>query len=114
MALMQTWAWVSMLNDRIPEQGIEQAIDSTFSGEHPCEKCIAIAELEAKKAEQDSSPQGPSSDVERVAKLIGVLPVIRPVKVFPRVCSRTPFWAAHLREPNDFIPAVPCPPPRFV
>ncbi len=114
MALMQAWAWVSMLNDRIPEQGIEQALDTTFSGEHPCEKCLAIVELKAKDTDLNSPRPFPTNDVEQVAKLIGIVSPARNDKFYPMECIRIPFMATHLRAPNDFILAVPSPPPRFV
>lgn len=51
--LLQSWAWATMLNDRIPEQGLSEAISSTFDGAHPCERCLRIAR--AKQKQSDSA-----------------------------------------------------------
>ena len=110
---MQVWAWASMLNDRIPEQGIEQAFDTTFSGDFPCEKCRAIAEIKAKETDLNF-PQIPTTDSELIIKLIGVISKTKPTKLYPSGCTRIPFQATHLRAPHDFILAVPSPPPRVV
>ena len=112
IAVMQVWAWAYMLNDRIPEQGLEQAFNTTFSGEYPCEQCKAIAEIKAEETKQ-SSPHT-HTDTEQLAKTIGILSPARSTKIHPTECSRIPFQADHLRAPNDFILAVPSPPPRFV
>jgi hypothetical protein len=115
LAMMQAWAWVNMLNDRIPEQGIEQAFSTTFSGDFPCEKCCAIIEIKAKEVEQRSDlPLPPTKDTERVLKLIGVITSFRSVKVFPPACSRIPLLASRLNAPDEFVVAVPSPPPRVV
>jgi len=114
IALVQAWAWVSMLNDRIPQQGIEQALNTTFSGDHPCEKCIAIDELKAKDSSPDAPRPFPGKNIEQTAKLIGVACSACTTKIYLAEYTRIPFWATHLRAPHDFILAVPSPPPRFV
>ncbi len=115
LAMMQAWAWVSMLNDRIPEQGIEQAFETTFSGDFPCEKCCAIAEIKAKKAEQGSdSPELPSKGSERISKLIGVISSANPIKIYSPECTRIPFLATRFNAPDEYVVAVPSPPPQLV
>lgn len=104
-----------MLNDRIPEQGIEQALETTFSGDFPCEKCRAVAELKAKKLEQQpKTPFAPQQDLQTSAKLLGVITVVKPTKIHPPLCSRIPFEAIHMRAPNDLTRSVPSPPPQVV
>lgn len=43
LAVMQMQAWAEMIYDR-SEQGISQAVLSTFSGASPCEKCNQLEE----------------------------------------------------------------------
>lgn len=52
---LQLVAWSQMLSDRIPEQGIEAAIDSTFNGKSPCELCLAAQEVHV--SQQESEPE---------------------------------------------------------
>jgi|GEM_PF-3294109 len=42
--LVQGYAWVTMFHDRAPEMGVSEALTDTFSGNHPCEVCLALAE----------------------------------------------------------------------
>lgn len=115
LGMMQVWAWATMLSDRIPEQGIEQALDTTFSGDHPCEKCNVIAEFKEKEAEEESSsPERRSVDSEQVAKLIGVFSQVKPAYVCLADVKRVPFWAVEFMSPDDFILEVASPPPRVV
>ncbi len=58
LGLLQMTAWSSMLLSRAPDQGIEQAIESTFSGEEPCCLCKVVAE-QSEQPEPDEAPQLP-------------------------------------------------------
>ncbi|MFT5906098.1 MAG: hypothetical protein ACI9E1_001703 [Cryomorphaceae bacterium] len=79
IALYQGYAWVTMLNDRIPEQGIENAISTTFSGDHPCDKCIAVAEQRVNEQQQEPLPElKPSSKVPLICSVFTKLN-LRPV-----------------------------------
>lgn len=57
----QTWAWMQMMNDRVPLQGISAALDSTFSGDSPCGMCCAIAQERQEKQEQAPVPESEPS-----------------------------------------------------
>lgn len=57
LMVAQTWAWLTMLQDRAPEQGVVDALDSTFSGDAPCPMCCAIQELKQEKEEQAPIPE---------------------------------------------------------
>ena len=48
-----------MINDRAPEVGLTEALDSTFSGDEPCELCLAIAA--AAQKDQEKTPLENSS-----------------------------------------------------
>lgn len=52
--IFQTIIWGSMLNDRIPEQGIELAVMSTFSGETPCKLCLNLEKVKQEKKIEDN------------------------------------------------------------
>lgn len=45
-AAVQSFAWSSMMADRAPERGFVEALDSTFSGDEPCQICEALTEAE--------------------------------------------------------------------
>lgn len=57
LMVAQTWAWVNMINDRVPQQGVAAALDSTFSGDSPCAMCCAIAQERQDKQEQAPIPE---------------------------------------------------------
>lgn len=42
-----------MLYDRVPVEGVLGAIDSTFSGDAPCEKCVTLDEAKAAKEKRE-------------------------------------------------------------
>ncbi len=61
--VVQTWAWVNMINDRVPQQGVSAALDSTFSGDLPCAMCCAIAQ-----ERQENQERAPIPESEPTAK----------------------------------------------
>ncbi len=61
----QTWAWATMVNDRVPQQGVVSALDSTFSGDSPCAMCCAITE-----ERQDNQEQAPIPESDPAAKFL--------------------------------------------
>jgi len=109
IALYQTYAWATMLNDRIPEQGIEEAFTTTFDGAHPCERCKAVAQQNKKEEKKDP------------------LPELKPGFKMPLIGSfynrlrLSPFLGQRLPAPSlDHLPLVGIsppvigPPPQFV
>ena len=42
LVFTQGWAWSTMLQDRAPERGMVEAIESTFNGAEPCPMCCAV------------------------------------------------------------------------
>gem|GEM_PF-3602724 len=52
--ISQLGAWAEMINDR-QEQGLQEAVRSTFSGETPCEKCMAIAQEKEERQKETST-----------------------------------------------------------
>lgn len=59
LILVQGWAWSNMLQDRAPERGVAEALESTFSGAEPCPMCCAVQE--ERHEEQEEAPV-PESD----------------------------------------------------
>jgi hypothetical protein len=49
-ALLQTFAWTTMLADNLCTHSVKEAVMDTFDGKHPCPICMAIAA--GKKSEQ--------------------------------------------------------------
>ncbi len=109
MALFQCYAWASMLHDRIPEQGIEQALSSTFDGDHPCEKCKALAEQRVSDEEQKSG-----ADCNQGVKMPLVYSVYSRVALCLGVYGRVGYDFVRELSPTEFSGALLGPPPRFV
>ena len=107
LMVAQTWAWMSMMSERAPEQGVSAALESTFSGNAPCSMCCAI-----EKERQDKQGDAP-------------IPETKPtVKFAPAMCGRgfsliSPAAAYLLRigDADIFVTGrsdePPLPPPRF-
>jgi len=109
IALYQGYAWVTMLNDRIPEQGVENAISTTFSGDYPCEKCKAVAEQRAKEQRQEPLPElKPSSKIPLICS------VFTKLNLSPFVGRRLAFEAPESLPLAGISPPVFGPPPQFV
>ncbi|MFC5050167.1 hypothetical protein ACFPK9_06050 [Rubritalea spongiae] len=105
---LQTYAWVTMLNDRIPEQGVGEALSTTFDGEHPCEHCLAAEDLQTKSQKEKS--KAPDMQLSWI-KLISpkaekiTLPPAPPYKLLPHLVET-------LSPSTDHSTSVPSPPPR--
>jgi hypothetical protein len=67
LMVAQAWAWANMINDRVPQEGVSAALDSTFSGDSPCAMCCAI-----KQERQDKQQQAPIPESEPTAKFAPV------------------------------------------
>ena len=105
-SLVQAFAWSTMLADRAPERGLAEAIESTFSGEEPCEMCRALAESESEPAQEPVAPH-----VEEIVKLLSPGVPVRSTRVNPP----GKIWIGYesLTEAHHSeIMEVPTPPPR--
>ena len=103
--ILQSYAWVTMIQERTPEMGFEAAVADTFSGAHPCEKCVALGNEREKKTEQ-----APLSESRQLSQLVptylagNTLVLFPPSRIqngFPHSITRSDLWLAD----------VPCPPP---
>ena len=70
MAVYQAFAWSKMLHDRALNQGLVEAIDSTFSGDAPCEHCKKITAIKSQQKEAPEKSSIPEKlEVLSVAKI---------------------------------------------
>ena len=109
--LLQSYAWATMLNDRIPEQGLSVALSTTFDGEHPCEHCLAAQDLRRDTQESDE-PTGPQQFQ------LGNLKFIEPSTLgvsTPRapVATFFPYRDDAVAPSQSIYLSVPTPPPRL-
>ncbi|MBT8036348.1 MAG: hypothetical protein KJO21_02270 [Verrucomicrobiae bacterium] len=107
LMLAQTWAWMTMLQDRAPELGVGEAIGSTFSGDAPCPMCCSIKE---KRQEKERDAPVPESQPTMKFPWVGrvVMMVTAPVgKYIPRSAEVSAMVVSRLDAP-------PSPPPRVV
>lgn len=110
MAMYQAFAWSKMLHDRVPNQGLAEAIDSTFSGEAPCEHCQKIAELKAQQTEEPKKGNLPEKlEVLSVAKIVVNFTRISPIGPHS---TRLGFVYPSVHFPVSRTTQCPTPPPR--
>lgn len=62
LGVLQTFAWAKMVAENSREQGVAEAIDQTFSGEHPCALCHLV-DRAAKDAEKKAPKEAPPTKV---------------------------------------------------
>ena len=107
---LQSYAWASMLHDRIPEQGVSEAITTTFDGEHPCEHCLTAQKLSTTKnaQEKETTPQFRLSGL----KTIGLVHQRITAPATPRSTLLPHHLVADIYV-SDFTEMVPTPPPRI-
>lgn len=106
LALVQGWAWGTMLHERAPGRGVAKAVESTFSGAEPCPMCCAVQQERNEEQEEAPVPEsGPAGKWIPVSAGGGV--ALYPPRA--RFCA----WQPELRLPwvaRKYRPAVP--PPR--
>ena len=102
---VQGYAWLTMIQDRTPELGFEAAVADTLSGDHPCEKCLALEDERERKSEK-----APISETRLLSQLAPSHFGGRPLALFPP--SRTQQWCPRAESWRDLWQAdVPCLPP---
>lgn len=105
---LQTYAWVTMLNDRIPTQGVSDALSTTFDGQHPCEHCLTVQDLQQESQQEDASL--PSFEFGGVKLLKSSCQRISPPS--RSQSALLPFLAIHELPSSSYFTSVPSPPPR--
>ena len=108
-ALVQAYAWGTMIHDRAPEMGLDSAINDTFSGDHPCELCLAV--LEETHKQQQPAP-GPEQQ-DQNPKLFGNTYLPPSISLAPPTGSQIlPDYPTGAFD--SAIHELPTPPPRRV
>ena len=63
--LVQVVGWATMIPTELSKTGsITQAIEKTFSGDHPCQLCFLAEELVANDAEPSEETPAPAAPTE--------------------------------------------------
>ena len=109
--ICQSYAWASMLYERVPAQGMEQAIDSTFSGDAPCPMCLALKAAQEEKRDRDL-PNDAVSEASAISKWIPNKLSILTVPSPPY--HRTKLILSPFSPPLSPSYKVETPPPNFV
>ncbi len=109
LAMYQVFAWSQMLHDRIPNQGLAEAIDSTFSGETPCEHCLKISAIKKDEKQPEKNQLPKKIEVISIAKIAASNQQVSLVKP-PSV--RLAYIPSSIHIPKGVILKCPTPPPR--
>jgi len=109
LAVLQVVAWTGMFVENVQGLTLEEAIERTFDGQHPCSLCHAIEGVSKIASEgDDHEPPRPSIYVLDLK----LLPLER-VALFPPNAQLLPLSGADQRcEMRVLQPVVP--PPRAV
>lgn len=111
IVVLQSYAWVSMLNDRIPEQGVGEALISTFDGEHPCEHCLSVQKLSTAVSQSDRR-QDPTSQLQ-LSGLKALDLTHRKISLpTPPSSALQPLFTFTPHHASDYAATVPTPPPQ--
>ena len=110
-AVLQTYAWVTMLHDRIPQQGISEALLTTFDDEHPCDHCLFVRALQK---DRDRSQNSLPSDHFSFGNLKHTGLKKEAIVVRNYLPHRLILLESnHYLRPLEFQVLVPTPPPRL-
>ena len=109
--IFQSYAWGSMLYDRVPNQGVEKAIESTFSGDAPCPKCLALKAAQEEKRDRDL----PADSVSETSAMAKWIPNQLSFLIIPSPpYHRTKLILSPFSPPLSPSYKVETPPPNFV
>ena len=108
-ALVQGYAWITMIQDRSIELGVEAAIEDTFSGESPCDLCDAIAE-----STHQSPTESPLRETcENLVKLYSPWLAANKLQAIPPKKTGELLPALNPEDDSIYL-ELPTPPPRWV
>ena len=106
LMMAQSWAWITMLQDRAPVQGITTALETTFSGNAPCSICCAV-----QQERQDREKEAPVPESKPAAKYAPSISANR-LMLFPPASSHLLIASNLERAPVGQRARPPSPPPR--
>ena len=110
--MFQCYAWATMLYDRVPDQGVEQAVGSTFSGDAPCPKCLAIKAAQEK--EQEDENKVPAPIVPESSTMAKFIPnVMEKIRVIKPAFSFVAYGKVSTSPPSKIYLSTDVPPPDF-
>jgi len=107
-AIVQIYAWSTMLKDRIPTQSLETALNTTFSGEHPCEICLKIA---AQKETERREKAPTKKNDPQPKKIFSSLSILKHKTPSP-LSVRTLYFRYNLYPENQYFINIDTPPPQ--
>jgi hypothetical protein len=100
-ALLQSFAWTTMLADNLSRGSVSEAVSRTFDGKHPCALCNAIAAGKKSEKKKDSTPQLQKFEFPPATANFALAAPQRFEPPLPAIA----FLKVHIRRP-------PVPPPR--
>jgi hypothetical protein len=68
--LAQCHAWATMIEQRIEQSTLAAAVESTFDGEHPCPRCLAVKK--ASDEQRKHEKQGTAPSEAKPVRAVGV------------------------------------------
>jgi hypothetical protein len=104
-AVLQLTAWTGMLVARAPQQGLVEAVETTFSGAQPCSLCSAVQE--GQKEEQKQQPLPPGTGKIKELQLLAMKQCVAPARGGLAECA----WAPMAASAAVRSEAPPTPPP---
>lgn len=104
--IAQSWAWVTMVQDRATERGVSEALESTFSGAEPCSLCEMIQEQR-----QEQKQQVPVLETDPLGKYCPIARE-RAIKITPHIGNYVTRVKAHRFRAISRSDAPAIPPPR--
>ncbi|MEN9361202.1 MAG: hypothetical protein RL095_2737 [Verrucomicrobiota bacterium] len=102
LMLLQGFAWAKMTVEYSRDHGLQEGLERTFDGEHPCELCCAIRKQEAERQAAALPDLGPKKRLPARLQLFS-LPEA------PRLVSAS--FSAPLPRPGLLPEAPDSPPP---
>lgn len=82
LLVLQVAAWSGMIATRTAEQGLTEAVKTTFDGEHPCRLCSMVQEASAEEekapASSTSTKTQSKTELAKLKEFVPMCPVALP------------------------------------
>jgi len=108
--LLQLFAWANMLHDYSDDRTLTEAAEMTFSGEHPCEMCLSIADAKSKEQKKEQAPLQTLENERPALRFLTNLDLPEVAHWHPSASS--PRAGQMLLYASNEDDSVPTPPPR--
>ncbi len=103
--VLQVTAWTGMLVARAPQQGVIEAVETTFSGAQPCGLCAAVRE--GQKEEREQQPLAPGLGKIKELQFVAMKACVAPM----RTVADEGAWLVIAESAMPREEAPPTPPP---